>query len=97
VKTGELYNPQPARRLTINAHNNGGNNGQSHQRTSSENKIIEVMAVKNGDNVNTPHSASLVGAMSTMSLEENVEPSSSIQTFRVGIEQEPTVAATSST
>ena len=87
------------RRLTIN-----GNNG--HQRTPSENKVKEVMGVKNGEVIantananNTPRraSASLVGAVSAMSLEENgVEASSSISTFRI-VEQEPNVAAATST
>jgi hypothetical protein len=91
------------RQLPINA-NGGGHNGQSHQRTSSD-KIKDVMTVKNGEvvanannvNASLPHgtSASLVVAVSTMSLGENgVEPSSSISTFRVGIEQEPTTAPT---
>lgn len=71
-------------------------------------RIKDVMSVKNGEvvcnannvNTNLSHrtSASLVVAVSTMSLGENgVEPSPSISTFRVGIESDPTIAATSST
>ena len=104
LKIGELYNPKLVRQLTINA-NGGGQNGQSHQRTLSD-KIKDPMSTKNGEvaaNVNNANlplktSASLVVAVSTMSLGENgVEPSPSISTFQVGIEQEPTVATTSST
>ena len=96
-KTGELYNPKSVRP------NGGGHNGHNHQRTSSD-KVKEVISIKNGEvaantnNLSHRTSASLVVAVSTMSLGENgVEPSSSISTFRVGIEQEPTVATTSPT
>lgn len=86
------------RQLPVNA-NGGGYNGQNHLRTSSD-KVKDVISIKNGEvaaNANRT-SASLVVAVSTMSLGENgEEPSSSISTFRVGIEQEPTVATTSST
>jgi hypothetical protein len=90
------------RQLSVNA-NGGGHNGHNHQRTSSD-KVKEVISIKNGEvaananNLSHRTSASLVVAVSTMSLGENgVEPSSSISTFRVGIEQEPTVATTSLT
>lgn len=84
------------RRSTIINSNNNSNNSQSHQRTSSDDKVKE-MNVKNGEVTVNANSASLVGAMSTMSLEENcVEPYSSIPAFRIlGIEQDPTVAGTS--
>jgi len=85
-KIGELYNPKSVRQLA---------NG--HQRTSSDNKVKDVMSIKNGEvngNTATPHISRLVGAVSSMSLENGVEPSS---TSRVGIEQEPTVAAPSPT
>ena len=101
-KTGELYNPKSVRQLPVNA-NGGGHNGLNHQRTPSD-KVKDVISMKNGDvaantnNLSHRTSANLVVAVSTMSLGENgVEPSSSISTFRVGIEQEPTVAGTSST
>ena len=101
-KTGELYNHKPVRQLPVNA-NGGGHNGQNHLRTSSD-KVKDVISIKNGEvaangnNLSHRTSASLVVAVSTMSLGENgVEPSSSISTFRVGIEQEPSVATTSST
>lgn len=89
LKIGELYNPKSVRQLA----NGGGNNGQSHQRTSSDNKVKDVMSIKNGEAA-TPHISRLVGAVSSMSLENGVEPSSSA---RVGIEQEPTVAVPSPT
>ena len=90
-KTGELYNPKSVRQVPVNA-NGGGQNG--HQRVPSD-KVKDVMSIKNGE---VAANASLVVAVSTMSLGENgVEPSPSISTFQVGIEQEPTVATTSST
>ena len=86
------------RQLPVNA-NGGGQNG--HQRTPSD-KVKDVISIKNGEvaananNLSRRTSASLVVAVSTVSLGENgVEPSPSISTFRV--EQEPTVATTSST
>jgi len=88
------------RQVPVNP-NGGGQNG--HQRIPSD-KVKDVISIKNGEvaanasNVSHRTSASLVVAVSTMSLGENgVEPSPSISTFRVGIEQEPTVATTSST
>ena len=86
------------RQLPVNA-NGGGQNG--HQRTPSD-KVKDVISIKNGEvaanvnNLSRRTSASLVVAVSTVSLGENgVEPSPSISTFRV--EQEPTAATTSST
>ena len=101
LKTGELYNPNKSvRQVPVNA-NGGGQSG--HQRMPSD-KVKDVISIKNGEvaanasNVSHRTSASLVVAVSTMSLGENgVEPSPTISTFRVGIEQEPTVATTSST
>ena len=90
------------RQIPVNA-NGGGPNGHNHQRTSTD-KGKDVIPIKNGEvaananNVSHRTSASLVVAVSTMSLGENgVEPSPSISTFRVGLEQEPTVGTTSST
>ena len=101
-KTGELYNPKSVRQPPVNA-NGGGPNGHNHQRTPSD-KVKDVISMKNGDvaananNLSHRTGTNLVVALSTMSLGENgVEPSSSISTFRVGLEQEPTVATTSST
>ena len=101
IKTGELYNPKSVRQPPVNT-NGGGQNGLNHQRTPSD-KVKDVISIKNSEvatNANVSHrtSASLVVAVSTMSLGENgVEPSPSISTFRVGIEQEPSVGTSSST
>ena len=89
------------RQLPVNANCGGGQNG--HQRISSD-KVKDVISIKNGEvatnanDLSRRTSASLVVAVSTMSLGENgVEPSPSISPFRVEIEQEPSVGATSST
>ena len=91
-----MYNPKTVRQLPVSA-NGGGQNG--HQRMPSD-KVKEVISIKNGEvaananNLSHRTSASLVVAVSTMSLGENgVEPPS-ISTFRVGIEQEPTTSST---